>query len=375
MYLKGTPIRAYELCKSVSKTNETLFVAINLQHFKIAGLKAIELLDINSFKPNERAHNRLPNKLKRRLVEIKKLYRTAKEFNPDIIYGQTHDSVSIAWLLGKLTGAKVVVDLHADESSLIDPKTAKGRRKLLKTISVELLLKKLDGVTVTSRFLADNAVNRNGVKKSKVMVLHGGFEASRFMSIRPRPHPKEIWVTHVGNLHPWQDIDMLLDVAEELKNRRDIRFKVAGKIGSEVDYKQGAEQRNLGNIDFLGSIKREDVPQLLVDSDILIIPRRINDITLSCYPSKLSEYIASGNPTVATRLGEQEQVIGKNERGLLTKPDKKSISKAILKLADDEGLRKKLGAAAKDYAFKHYTWGAIGDRLDSFFEEVLAPDT
>jgi len=71
-------------------------------------------------------------------------------------------------------------------------------------------------------------------------------------------------------------------------------------------------------------------------------------------PSKLTGMLASGRPVVATaRPGTQ---LGRelDGRGIVTPPgDVETFVAALVRLADDPGLRRSLGHAGRNYAVQH----------------------
>jgi len=54
----------------------------------------------------------------------------------------------------------------------------------------------------------------------------------------------------------------------------------------------------------LGRLPYSEIPKLLSDFDVGIIPFKLNEITLSTNPVKVYEYMAGGKITVATELPE-----------------------------------------------------------------------
>ena len=89
------------------------------------------------------------------------------------------------------------------------------------------------------------------------------------------------------------------------------------------------------------------------------------DITVAPYlevpnfyfsPLKLYEYMASGLAVVASDAGEIAALVHDGQSGLVCPPgDVAALCSALLRLAQDAGLRARLGAAARREAERH-TW-------------------
>ncbi len=65
-------------------------------------------------------------------------------------------------------------------------------------------------------------------------------------------------------------------------------------------------------------------------------------------PNSIVEAMACGKPIIASEVGGIPDMIGE-ESGILVPPgDQRALTEAMLRLALDEGLRKRMGATAKE---------------------------
>jgi glycosyltransferase involved in cell wall biosynthesis len=86
-------------------------------------------------------------------------------------------------------------------------------------------------------------------------------------------------------------------------------------------------------------------------------------------PLKLREYMASGLAVVAPRSGEISRTLQDGKQALLIEPGSKDdLLGALIRLHDDQRLRKTLGMTARAYIVRTGTWGAQLERT----EQVLA---
>lgn len=72
---------------------------------------------------------------------------------------------------------------------------------------------------------------------------------------------------------------------------------------------------------FKGQVQRDDMPQLLMDADLLVLCRPNNRQALGGFPTKLGEYLSTGNPVLVTRVGDMDKYIIDGENGFLAEPD------------------------------------------------------
>lgn len=107
-------------------------------------------------------------------------------------------------------------------------------------------------------------------------------------------------VIYAGKLYEKFGIITLLDAFEHVENDH-IRLVICGMGEAEEEIKERAKQDH--RIQFLGKLKREEVLQLLVDSDVIVNPRQNNgEYTKYSFPSKNIEALSSGVPFIGYKL-------------------------------------------------------------------------
>ena len=78
-----------------------------------------------------------------------------------------------------------------------------------------------------------------------------------------------------------------------------------------------------------------------------------------------------GKPTVATDVGEVNFAIEHEVNGILcAEGDVEGFSNSIIRLANDSGLRKKLGSHGREKALQDLTWEANVDKILNFFNNM-----
>jgi len=107
-------------------------------------------------------------------------------------------------------------------------------------------------------------------------------------------------VGYYGAIASWFDFE-LMDFL--ISNNPEINFMVAGQVYPDVidDFNELTKNDNFR---YLGRLPYSEIPKLLSDFDVGIIPFKLNEITLSTNPVKVYEYMAGGKITVATELPE-----------------------------------------------------------------------
>ncbi|GAC1617576.1 MAG: hypothetical protein NVS9B13_04450 [Candidatus Acidiferrum sp.] len=176
--------------------------------------------------------------------------------------------------------------------------------------------------------------------------------------------PQKIVALYSGSMGRKQGLELLPEVIRELGlSRPDIHFVFCGDGTFRESLESAA--RNARNVTVLPLQPLEKLNGLLNLADIHLLPQCADAADL-VMPSKLTGMLASGRPVVATAAAETQLFRSLQGKGLVTPPgDAKAFCEAIVCLADNGGLRRKLGVAGRAYAVACLDREAILTRLES----------
>jgi len=111
---------------------------------------------------------------------------------------------------------------------------------------------------------------------------------------------------------------------------------------------------------FRGFIARPELVDLYYNADIFAFAP-IWDEGFGIPPI---EAMAAGVPVVATRAGAIPETIRDRQTGfLVAKNDPRALAEGILKLLRDDGLRQKMGQAARDWVHANFTWDGVAEKM------------
>jgi glycosyltransferase involved in cell wall biosynthesis len=154
-------------------------------------------------------------------------------------------------------------------------------------------------------------------------------------------------VVSIGQIALRKGQDLLLAAVARLAGEfPDLRTAIAGarysaKIESREFERQLYERTKApdlaGRVCFLGY--RDDVPALLADADVLVIPSRQEPLSRT-----LLEGLALGVPAVATNVGGNAEILADGQFGLLAPPDEAALAEAIRALLRGPELRQRFRA-------------------------------
>ena len=224
----------------------------------------------------------------------------------DVIQGcNPPDDIFLIALPFKLLGVKYIFDHHDTNPELYVSKYGKrgGLYKIL--VGLEKLTYRFSDVVVaTNMSYKDLAVNRGGVASENVFIVRNGPERETFKSVPSNParkNGKNYLVGYVGNMSIQDGLDILLDVAQHIKNsgRCDIFFMCVGG-GTELHkLKKMVEGRDLlDTVHFTGRVSDEELLEILSTADVCVNPDRPSEMNDISTMIKIMEYMALGKPIV-----------------------------------------------------------------------------
>jgi len=103
---------------------------------------------------------------------------------------------------------------------------------------------------------------------------------------------------YAGNMGVAQGVNVLLDLAEKLRFRKDVGFLFVGRGSEEARLKAAAQSRQLDNVVFFDEIDPDEIPDLYAQCDVGILaldPRHKSHNI----PGKFLTYMQSGLPVLA----------------------------------------------------------------------------
>ncbi|GAB3800114.1 hypothetical protein GCM10028798_14130 [Humibacter antri] len=204
----------------------------------------------------------------------------------------------------------------------------------------------------------ENSLASRGVPRKKLKVIPNWADEARIdVGSAPRdveehlfPHG-EFVVTFAGNIGRAQGLETLLDAAELLRERADIRFVVVG-AGLEKDALQKESQRReLPNVAFLPRRPISKIGPLLTRSDALLVHLKDEPLFAITIPSKTQAYLLAGRPILMGVRGDAARMVEAAHAGMSFDPeDARQLAGAVVELAGlDPEVRAELGRAGERY--------------------------
>jgi phosphatidyl-myo-inositol alpha-mannosyltransferase len=131
----------------------------------------------------------------------------------------------------------------------------------------------------------------------------------------------------------------------------------------------GTIERNwIRGVEFIGQASKEDLPRYYASATIVCAP----SIERESFGLVLLEAMASGKPTVATRIPGYAGVMTHDQDGLMVAPeDSQALALAIVRLLADRDLQQRLAHNGLETAAS-YAWPKVAKQVLSMYEQAVS---
>ena len=286
------------------------------------------------------------------------------------------DFLSFAAIPEKLGGVPLLLDLHEDMPEFFRDRFA---APLLRP-----LLPAVTAATKASAALADRLITvheplrrlsiARGVEPDRIEVVMNSADGRLFDPDRYERRPfmadGELRLIHHSNFQRIYGLDVAVDALARLRPGLRWRLDVYGdgpwraQIEAAID-RTATDDR----IHLHGRVPMDDLPQLLSDADIGLVPSLPEPYLEYSLSTKLLEYAAMGVPTIASDLATFRYHFTPDALCLVPGGDAEALARAVEVLVDVPeravamGLEARRQAAAYDWEVQKARYLAIVDRL------------
>jgi len=207
----------------------------------------------------------------------------------DYIY-ITHPSMYV-----KKLDKRIIYDCMDDNAAF--PMTSSEKDKILTT--EKKLVENSEIVTFSSEYLSKTVINRIGFIPNKYKIINNAIklpsvDITENKILEKKRSDNDLVITYIGTVSNWFDLELLRNVQKKYKEKN-IVYNLYGPVDYNADF---------SGFNLKGTIPHEKIFDVMLESDILVMPFVLNDLIKSVNPVKLYEYIYSGKPVISIEYGE-----------------------------------------------------------------------
>lgn len=233
-------------------------------------------------------------------------------------------------------------------------------------------------VTVNSKAVWKDVVNRDRIKPEKLILIYNGLDASIYEvddthAIAAKaslkiPEKRKIVIV-LANLIPYKGHSDFLKAARiVVQKRTDICFLLVGEDrGIRKNLEAEVENLSLaGYVRFVG--QRKDVPALLAVSDLSVLPSHEEG-----FSNVILESMAAGLPVIATKVGGNSEAVADGITGWLVPPKEPELmAEKILDVLRDPEKANQMGKEGQDRVRKLFSVDTMVRKHLNLYRSILS---
>lgn len=179
---------------------------------------------------------------------------------------------------------------------------------------------KASGVFPISKALS-NFFESSGVDHNKLQIINMVVDETRFINVeKQKGIPK--YIAYCGNGANRKDgVDLLLRSFALIADKcPEYKLYIIGRAPSNdsENYRLAEELNIIDKVVFTGIVSALEIPQLLKNAEILALARPNSLQNTYGFPTKLGEYLLTGNPVVITNVGDIPLFLKDKESALMS---------------------------------------------------------
>ncbi len=151
-------------------------------------------------------------------------------------------------------------------------------------------------------------------------------------------------ILYAGKLKKERGIDVILNSSKFLNNDEFMFIFLGGNKKLIKNWKNFIKKRKLnGNYLFLGFIPKYYIPFYFKSADVLLATYSSACETIDIMsPVKLTEYMASKNPILVTKIGRITEILNEEECVMVKSDNPEDLARKLQDIISNEALRKKI---------------------------------
>ena len=225
--------------------------------------------------------------------------------------------------------------------------------------------KKIIAVDKTNLKDFEEAKIKNGV------YVPNGVDIGRFDKEKSgRKKNQKIRFLFVGRLEKQKGCKYLIRATKILVEKTKNFDIILVGAGSQREILENLTKENkLGSyVTFLGRVGDEKLRELYCTSDVFVLPSLWEGLPLT-----LLEAWAAKLPVIVTNVGGIPDVCVDGENAFIVRPkDPENIVEAMLRLIEDEELRRRIGKNGEELVRRKFSWEKIAMGTLNLYDEILA---
>jgi glycosyltransferase involved in cell wall biosynthesis len=288
------------------------------------------------------------------------------------------DCLVFAALYPKMSGTRIILDIHDLVPELFEAKFASKFRaiyvRLLKIVE-RLSIEFSDHVIVSNHLWQRRLIERS-VASEKCSVFVNNVDPLTFYRRDRTRHDDKVILLFPGTFQAHQGLAVAIKALARLKDRVPAcELHLIGGGGgrnAQGDLADLASGLGLnGRVRFFGTIPLDQVPQVMANADIGVVPKLADSFGNEAYSTKIMEFMSQGIPVVASRTAIDTYYFGDETVCFFESGDDEAMAEVMAKLIEDKKLFDRMSRSGIAYAARN-DWDSKKAEYFSLIDNLCA---
>ena len=224
--------------------------------------------------------------------------------------------------------------------------------------------RKADRIIVISQDFKKNLIAK-GVPEGKIEVVYNWVDENAVVPVAKEDNPlfeefgisrDKFHVVYAGNLGNAQNIDVIIDAADVLKDEKNVEFLIFGTGGLKDQYVEKVKDLQLDNVKFFPLQPMERVSQVYGLGDVCVVSCKPG-LGGAAMPSKMLSIMSAGRAVVASfDKGELTYILENHKCGMFAPAgDATAFAELIKHLSQNVDECKMMGENARKLILQKFT--------------------
>jgi len=269
-----------------------------------------------------------------------------------------------AAVVPKLTGAKIILDIHDVVPELYASKFKSGNKSLgfKMLVSLERLSARFADHVIIANHIWQERIEQRSVPKGKCTTLLNFANTRLFQRRAPRCPRDCCMILYPGSLSYHQGLDLAVSAFAEIDNLvPEAQLHIYGSGDQFDNLRQLIAELGLqGRVVLSEPVPVEEIIRLMENAAIGVVPKRKDGFGNEAFSTKIFEFMAMGVPVIAPDTMIDRYYFSDAVVRFFSANDANSLAEAMLDLIKHPEHRRELTANASRFV-QAYTWEAHKD--------------
>lgn len=313
--------------------------------------------------------SRPKGRLRRMIFGSMRMFRAVRRAHPEIAHFHDPELIPVGVLLS-FFGIKVIYDSHEDvpkqilAKTYIGPKWVRGALSRVFSIIEQVACYRFAGVVVPAKPMLDK------FSKFSCLAVHNFPRADLMVDAEPMPRSDDRFIIiYAGSLSHVRGTLDLVDAMSLLSAERFV-LHLAGTWNSSEFEATCRAHPGWKNVNFLGKLPYSEVASYISQADLGVQITRDIPNHRGGLPTKVFEYMFCKTACLLSDTDEKRAFFG-DLVSYVKAGDADRIADTIKRIEADRDAIAEQTEKSYQYAKRHFSWDGEGEKLVSFYENLL----